>query len=578
MTRTCARIRTSGQMRGSRLLSSAALSISREDFLPGLRTTPGRCVLILVMALAALLLSSCGSSSSASISGTLPDGTYVFHLSGEDYNPSTQNTSPYFVAGAFTVSGGSITNGEEDFVDYSVVVSALAIEPGGSSIATTTDGNLQIKLYTGLTGLGINGTQTINAALTGKSSARLVEFDASGSGTGSLDLQSTNTQPSGSYAFFAAGWDTRALPMALGGILNVDNLTGAGTISGAGSVFDLNDAPTLGQYGAQAFSASAVSTPDAFGRVLFTLNASDTSIGQIGLVGYVVDATTIQLVETGDILAGTMGGTALSQGSNTGTFSNASVSGLTYVAGANGQETAAGQWAVGAPLLDLAGAVTFNGDTSVAGTISFNDISTNALPAGSITGGTYLVDTNPGTGRVTISGLTATNGTTTYGPVTLELYLDGNGNAFVVSMDANDVTAGVAFQQTVGASISGSYAVTANGTTTVTTTDPITGIVTTSVYPWAAAGSLSAGSGTATGFTDLNILTNPQVSGTLTSDAALSGASNGGGNVLSGTIGGLGFSTAVNPYTYYVIDNSRVWAIETDSTQLSVALAQSSSQ
>ncbi len=466
----------------------------------------------LALILAALgwvvLLTACGSSNSSSQTHGLADGTYVFHLAGEDYYPSLQATSPYFAAGAFTVSAGAITAGEEDFIDYYSAFNALAIQPAGSSISVTTDGNLQILLFTGLEGVGVNGTQTINAALVTSSSARIAEFDAAAAGTGSLDPQSSVAQPAGGYAFFAAGVNTKTLPLAMGGIINIDNLNGTtGTISGAGSVFDLNNAPTLGLFAAQAFSASAVSTPDSFGRVLFTLNPSNASIGQIQLVGYVADSTTIQLVEARDALLGTMGGTALSQGSNAGMFSGTSLSGSAYVAGAQGQETVGGHYKAGGPLLNLAGAIAFNAGSSIGGTVSFNDLSTSAVPTGNIVAGTYAVDTNPGTGRVTISGLTATytanNTTTTYGPVTLQLYLDGNGNAFVVSMDSNDVTAGVAFQQTASASVSGSYAVTANGTTVISTT----------TYPWSAVGVVSASSGTATGFTDLNVLSNPEASG-----------------------------------------------------------------
>ena len=177
------------------------------------------------------------------------------------------------------------------------------------------------------------------------------------------------------------------------------------------------------------------------------------------------------------------------------------------------------------------------------------------------------------TGRVTVSSLTTANPNT---PATLQLYLDGNGNAFVVSMDANDVTAGLAFQQTAGASVSGSYAVTANGTTPFTTTDPVTGIKTTVIYSWAAVGLTSASNGTATGFTDLNVLTNPQVTGTETADVSLNGTSSGTGDILTGTIGGLGYLAGANQYNYYVIDNNRVFAIETDANQLSEAFAQSS--
>ncbi len=519
----------------------------------------------------AVLLTACGSSNSSSLKNGLADGTYVFHLAGEDYYSSSQKTSPYFAAGAFTVSGGAITAGEEDYIDYYRVFNTLAIQATGSSIAITTDGNLQILLNTGLEGVGINGVQTINAARVTSSSARIAEFDGFASGTGSLDLQSGVAQPSGGYAFFAAGVDTNALPLAMGGILNVDNLNGAGTISGAGSVFDLNNAPTLGLFAAQALSASAVSTADSFGRLLFTLNPGNTSIGQIQLVGYVVDSTTIQLVETRDGLLGTLGGTALSQGSNAGTFSNTSLSGFTYVAGGQGQEKVTGQsgtgYVVGAGYLNFAGALAFSAG-ALTGQVSFNDIDTQLAEGGLGAGASYSVDP---TGRVTASGLSTANPNT---PATLQFYLDGNGNTFVVSMDVSDVTAGAAFQQTDGATVSGSYALSASGAAVITTTINNTPFTTT--YPWSAVGSVSAGSVSATGFTDLNVLTNPVVSGSATPDVSLSGTSSGAGNILTGTIGGLGYAVTANQYTYYVIDNNRALAIETDANQLSEAFAQTS--
>ena len=98
-------------------------------------------------------------------------------------------------------------------------------------------------------------------------------------------------------------------------------------------------------------------------------------------------------------------------------------------------------------------------------------------------------------------------------------------------MDTGDATAGAAFQQSAGATISSSYALTANGTASVT--DLITGI--TSLYPWGAVGPVSVGSG-GKRFTDRNVLTNAQVAGTQTANVALTGSSSGSSGILSGTI------------------------------------------
>ena len=528
-----------------------------------------RWLVVTLVSLLCVVLAACGSSGSKSGSQTalLPDGTYVFHLAGTDYYATGQTSFPYFAAGAFTVAGGVITGGEEDFTDFDNQFGSLQIQPANSGIAVTGDGNLQIKLYTGSSGPGVSGTQTLNATMVTSSSARIAEYDAAAAGTGSLDLQSSTAAPSGGYAFFAWGLDSKAFPMAVGGVLNID---GSGSISGSGSVFDVSDGenPTssggLGLQTSQALSASTVSTPDALGRVVFTLNPASGSIGQMIFAGYIVNSTTIQIVESPDVLSGFMGGSAISQ-TGTGSFSNGSISGSTYVVGAQGGNSAG--------TLQMAGALTFNSDNSVTGTVSFNDLATQ-VAAGTIAAEVvYTVDP---TGRVTVNNLLATDPSThdTYGPETFQMYLDGNGNAFVISMDTGDATAGAAFQQSAGATISGSYALTANGTASVT--DQITGI--TSLYPWGAVGPVSVGSGAASGFTDRNVLTNAQVAGTQMANVALTGSSSGSSGILSGTIFGLGYASSVNQYTYYVIDNNRAFAIEIDANQLSEGFAEKTAQ
>ena len=267
--------------------------------------------------------------------------------------------------------------------------------------------------------------------------------------------------------------------------------------------------PDLGVLSGQTFAnTSSVSAPDSFGRVVFTLNPSNPSIAAIELVGYEVDSNTIQLVETLDGLLGTTGGTALSQAS-TGTFTPA---GSTYVFGGLGQEQISGKFASGTGLLNFAGALTFDSSAGVSGAVSFNDI-TSQLANGSTNTAAWSAD-SVDTGRISVSGLTTTLSNT---PANLQFYLDGNGNALMISMDATEVTAGAAFQQAANPSLSGNYALTADGNAFITDN----GL--TVRYPWSAVGTVSASNGSATGFTDLNVLTNPEVTGTLTPDITLGG-------------------------------------------------------
>ena len=52
---------------------------------------------------------------------TLPDGNYVFQLSGQDTNGT------FNVAGVFTLASGAITGGEEDFTDSLFVLVDVTI-------------------------------------------------------------------------------------------------------------------------------------------------------------------------------------------------------------------------------------------------------------------------------------------------------------------------------------------------------------------------------------------------------------------------------------------------------------------
>lgn len=522
-------------------------------------------LLLLTLSAMAALVACGGSSNSSPTPYALPDGNYVFSLAGSGTAAAAGANIAhplYFVAGVFTVSGGVITAGEQDITDY-VTNDPDQINPTGSTISKTSDGNLQIVLTTCQKAacasadqhVGVNGVETLDGAFLPLNSnkAFITEFDDSFSGSGTLELQSADsTTPSGGYAFGLYGLDKSGNPVTIGGVLDIAS-SPVGVIQGLGSIFDLNDIAASSPATLQSFSSGSVSAPDSFGRLTFTLNpAPSTGLSPIILVGYNVDADHIRLVETDDGYQGSLGGTALYQGANTALFSLASISGDSYVVGLNGFEKANN----GVPL-QVAGVFTFNSDGSVTGFLNHNDDTVSGVQAPLAVSGTYTVD---GTGRVTVS---------LPGPRTIQLYLDGNGHALAATMDSTDTLGGLGFQQSGSSFSTTSF----NGASVVNATGwdiNKTGEID-AVGPVTTSGS----AGTFSGTVDLNWLnstgpTYPDLSVSGTLSTANGAAANG---VFTGTITGLDVTTKSNSdaFSFYLIDSTGDFiAIETDANQLTL--------
>jgi hypothetical protein len=470
----------------------------------------------------------------------LPDGNYVFQLSGQDINGT------FNVAGVFTVAAGAITGGEQDFTDALFV---LVDDPitSASTITATPDGNLQIVLATNdpKIGVGGNGLETLNLAVTSISSGTITTggllnwFNAFASGSGQLSLQdaaASKIAPGGGFAFVASGGAINGCAAAIGGVVNVDS---AGGISGAGSVIDTNFCGTVSQ-NLKLLPGSTVTGPDSLGRVLVNFNPASLAVN---FAGYIVSSSKVVLVETADELGGNTGGTAFAQGSMTGGFSSASLSGQSYVVTGQGSDANGS--------LTFAAALTFNSDGSTSGTADFNDIVNQFSGTAASPSASYTVDA---TGRVTLTHLIVKDTATSnlYGPITLQLYLDGTGNAVSASMDNNDSFAGPAFQQTASSSLAGNYALNAFGIS-ATTAD--------------AFGAVGQVATSGSGITDSNYFTPAHP---ITVDVALSGMGSSG----SVTITGLGADSIAagtptpNTFNIYVIDPNRAFGVETDNVQL----------
>jgi hypothetical protein len=481
------------------------------------------------------------------VGAPLADGSYVFSLSGNNVA-----NGPYSVAGVFTVLSGAITGGEQDYKDNVPNVETDAINPTGSAISTAS-GNLQITLATCLgldctqadTVVGVAGVEILDGSLVSSTRALVTEFDAAATSSGTLDLQSSTaatTAPAGGYAFVVSGANSGGSSLAIGGIINVD---GPGTISGTGSSFDLNNTGVLKPNA--TLSASTISGPDSVGRVTISLvPTTGQNIPELGLAGYIVDANRIRLVESTDAIGGATSGTALFQTVPAGGFTNGSISGQSYVNSWSGGDVNG--------VLQVAGvlAASSSGGT-VGGFISYNDLVFGTpAPVAVVAGATFSVDAF---GRVTMTGVS--DGFLTINP---RLYLDGNGNALTITMDPNHALAGVGFLQGSGSSSAASF----TGTYVLSATGPALN----------AVGPVTAdGVGAFSGTVDLNDTTAQTpalpVSGTFVTDAS---------GDFTGTITGLDVTTPTNAdaFTYYLVDTTKVVAIETDTNQITLGYFEAS--
>jgi len=475
---------------------------------------------------------------------TLGDGTYVFSLAGQDQS----SFFLYYVAGAFTVSGGAITGGEQDLIDYFLGTLSDPITSG--TITVTPDGNVQIVLTTADTQIGVNGVETLNASMVSGSRALINEFDASATSSGALDLQTSTHLGQGGYAFIVQGSDSSTAPAAIGGVVNVD---GSGTISGTGSVFDLNDQGAI--LASQPIDPSTATAPDAFGRFTLSLDLATSGVGGVGLIGYVVDGKQIHLIENnndaldcpGDF-CGTVGGNAFAQ---SGAFSAASLANSSYVFGLNGAD-------VNGPF-QIAGVLSTTDGVNMTGTLNYNDLSNGGTQAPIAVTGTAAVDS---TGRVTLTNLTDAGNSFSFNA---ELYLDGNGHATMLTLDSTDEVAGLARQQTGGGSFtagsfSGTYAF------------DLTGYDFTSEFEIDAVGAIqSHGASVLTGSVDLNVQNTDTQTAGLTVNGTYTASADG---VFGDGLTGLDVTTPANAdtFTYYLIDNTSALAIETDTNQLGLGI------
>jgi hypothetical protein len=242
------------------------------------------------MALAAitslLLLGACGSSSSSSgnqvgFSNSSLNGTYVFSSTGTD------STTGAFLAaaGAITADGsGHITGGNVDLVDPNENAVSQAVT-GSYTINQDGRGLISIAIPTA-------GTFVFDIVLYSTNHGLVTEFDGFGSGSGTIDLQTSLTgvsQLAGAYALSMAGTDINGNPAATAGSFTLNS---SGAVSAGYQ--DVND------NGFQ-YSGSIQTTSGVTSLGTGTAPGTFTLTGPFGTATYdfyPVDATHVKFIET----------------------------------------------------------------------------------------------------------------------------------------------------------------------------------------------------------------------------------------------------------------------------------------
>ena len=463
------------------------------------------------------------------------NGTYVFSASGTDINGFA-----YAMVGTFSANGsGGITSGVLDLNDAGFPLSNPVISPvanasiTGGSYTLGVDGRGQIKLNNRT---AFSSPIILDFVLQDSTHGLVTEFDGNASGSGSLDLQSSGSTPTGSYAFILSGAYSSGFLVTVGDFtLNGASMTGLQDLNSQGI-------PSAGETLTGAFALGPSSTPAT------QISSAPSGSSPNFTITYdviAIDATHLKFIEMD--ANGTLAGDAFAQSSTmlpTGTLA------FTLIGSTSTSVTGAGGFMV----------TDGNGNIINASTEDVND--TGNVSASFINfSGVYAAG---GTGRYTLGGFVNFIGGTEY------VAYPSNGGVLLLEMDNAGMMAGAAYPQTAGATLDASqgYALNQSGTNLGLATGQPVEIDDIAEFATASSG------GTLTGIIDENFAPGSSPIYAL----ALSGNyttpdTNGRGQL--GANAGNGNNTTLNGgfnLTYYAVDGTTFPFIETDNSQVTAGV------
>jgi len=472
------------------------------------------------------LLAGCGSSGTT---GTPPptggfsdsnlNGTYVFSVSGTD-----GGGAPYAILGTLTANGsGGISGGALDLNDAQITPVPDAAISGSSSYKVGPDGRGQATLKTSTP----FGTILLDFVLQDSSHGLTTEFDANATGSGTLDVQTAGTTPTGSYAFNLAGGNSTGVFEAVGDFtLNGTSLSGLEDMNNAAAIY--SNLTLTGQ-----LTLGPSSTPSTT-----LINSSFTQTYD----AIAIDATHLKLIEmdTGS----TLEGDAYSQ-----TSTSMPVGTLPFtLIGLN----LSGDFGAGGFI------VTDNaGDITNASTEDYNADGTTVTSAPVPFMGNYA-PVQSSSGRYTLSNFSGFQGATEFVayPSSAGLFLleiDGGGTLFGIAYPAQSSTT-FASGQGYGMNLSG-----------ILLSD---GVEVDDIAEFTAASS-----GAVTGYVDENFTGSGGGTANISlgTTSAFSAPTAGRGQIGTGT-NSIGTLNGGFLLTYYTVDGTTVPFIESDNGQVATGV------
>jgi hypothetical protein len=507
--------------------------------------------MMLIAFAAPAALSGCGNSnatpdnppvappSGAFSNGSL-NGAYVVAFCGTDISGGGE--SFFAVAGTLTADGnGTFTGGTLDLIDPALGAAlgtqyTLVRLPASGTYNVTADGR-----GNGTISMTVNGSAVqmgVDFVLTSGAHGLISRFDASGSGSGTLDQASGASQSAmtGSYVFSLGGLDA-----TLGNYLNAAGaitLDGNGNVtSGVEDLSDNGDATNL-----QALQVQGSLMTGGPGTAQLITNAA--SFGTLHFDAWVIDATHVKLIETdsaaylaGDAFVST-GKTAFPPGQLVFTLSGEDTAQFPFSAG--GLLTSDGTSIITGGLEDINDAGYVAQSPSVTGNVTSSGPRSTLTLDGIYDG--YLAGDSPVAGNYTFAAYPYDGG------IALLEIDNGAGNSLGIS-------GGSAFVQTATSLSSGQgYALNLTGGNVAGEMDMIA--------------ELTTSAGSASGIYDVNNLGLLVFDASLGEDGVYSGSANG-----TGTMQFPYLQTTGNSYIgaldldYFVIDGSSAIFLETDSYQ-----------
>ncbi|HZC22424.1 MAG TPA: hypothetical protein VE866_03730 [Candidatus Binatia bacterium] len=509
------------------------------------------------------ILSGCGGGGSGitnpvapptgSFSNSNLNGTYVFSVSGADFNGA-----PYALVGTFAANGsGGISSGAYDMNDAEFPSNNIAPVADqsitGGNYSVQVDGRTRVTLNTSTPFSGGGGASgiTLDLVLQDSSHGLVTQFDSNGTGSGTVDLQTSGVTPTGTYAFSLSG-----ATVSLEALAAVGNFTVGST--GIAGLIDVNEGGIL-SIADNGLSGSLTVGPSA---------SPATTLSSGGLNGtfdvFAIDATHLKLIEmdTTNILIGD----AYSQTSSTMPAGTLAFT----LAGCNPcNSTTFNPEAMGGFMVTDA-----SGNVTSASSEDYNVGGTSNSSSGTFSAS--YTPTSSTTGRYELSGFSSFAGGNTYAAY------PSSGGLLLLEIDSVGLSLGAAYPQTSSASFAASqgYALNLFGTNLNGASSYYGSSGPVEIDDIAEFGSAASG-GTVSGVIDENYAGGSPNYGLALSSGTYSGPDSSGRYSLSAAAGNQNNSTLNGGFNllFYTADGVTFPFIEVDNGQVAtgVFVQQSSS-